>query len=63
VTVEIFCSLRGVGHTHQITRFEPSHHRADIDGHRFWINEDTTMSAATAAVCEGRLKPVKGGAR
>jgi hypothetical protein len=62
VNVTVFCSSRdGVGHTHLVTRFEPSRHRVDVDGRGYWCAEILTMGDAATQACRGRLKRVGGG--
>jgi hypothetical protein len=56
--VTIFCSKNGVGHTHTVTRFEPSRHRVDVDRTMYWCSEIITVAEAVAQACAGRLKRV-----
>jgi hypothetical protein len=61
VTVPVFCSGRdGIGHPHDVSRFEPSRHRVDIDGAAYWVPEIITTGDAVRQACAGTLKKVAG---
>ena len=58
MTIDVFHSLKGIGHVHTVSNFDPAHHRADVDGSAYWIAEHQSVGEVAVSACVGILKRV-----